>query len=95
MIAMECTLRPSTLSLALLTSLLHPPSPHFQLVLSFLLASCLVWHVCRLLLGFSSPSLIYRHWLVPIVFLEFNTSELLEETCLLHEFGHVAGGLRA
>jgi hypothetical protein len=29
-----------------------------------------------------------------VIFLELNATELLEETCLVHEFGQVAGGLR-
>ena len=84
MIVVECTLHlPSlasishfpltTLSLLSHTSLSHfsllcrPPLPQFQLMV-MLSWPVVDWHVGRLWLSFSFHSIIYRHWLIPIVF---------------------------
>ena len=71
---MECTLH-----LPSLTSISHfshfhlsllSPLPQFQLMVT--LSWPVDWHVCRLWLSFSFHSIIYRHWLIPIVFHTYN-----------------------
>ena len=88
MIAMECTLHLST-SLSHSSILISASSLASVSIDSVVRIGQLIWHVCRLSLSFSLPSLISRHWLIPIVFhtwvhgrealwfvifLEFNTS---------------------
>ncbi|KAJ5804657.1 uncharacterized protein N7518_000960 [Penicillium psychrosexuale] len=53
-------------SLSLTSLSVNPPLPQFQLIVT--LSWPVDWHVGRLWLSFSFHSIIYRHWLIPIVF---------------------------